>query len=54
MGNSHPEQLCRKHVKTRPCLVRWLKRRAAKLRRQAERRDPENAPRRNQYAGWSD
>lgn len=29
------------------------KRDMSKIRRQAERRDPENAPKKNRYSGWT-
>ncbi len=35
-------------------LKRFLKHRVTKRRRQAERRDPENAPTKSAYDGWSD
>ena len=46
-----PEKICRgeksKHYR------KWLKRCTSRVRRRIERHDPENAPNKNWYRGWS-
>jgi hypothetical protein len=54
MGFGTPEKVCRKHHKRPYTYETWLKRATARFLRRQARRDPENAPRKPHYRGWSD
>lgn len=49
MSLGRPEKISRHWRGTR-----YTKRQTSKIRRLAEKRDPENAPTRNRYLGWTD
>lgn len=50
------EQICRKHVVIRSPskYIQWLKRYTNKAFRRLARQDPEDAPSKRRYRGWSD
>lgn len=51
MSLGRPEKIC-PHEKARPW-KRFEKRRISRLRRLAERKDPENAPTKGRFLGYS-